>query len=134
MEDFAYAAGVIDGEGTITLAYRHSTETYRRPVVSVSSTTRELLDFLQQTFKGTIVSHKTYQSHHKPNWSWRLVDIKAIQFVSNVLPYLKVPEKIYRARMLYRYRDVTVRNGKYTSEQHAAKLQFEHDFFHPSTS
>src|SRR6266700_2445268 len=43
--DAAYIAGLIDGEGTITLTREHRGEN-RRLVVSISSTERVLLDFV----------------------------------------------------------------------------------------
>jgi hypothetical protein len=42
----AYVAGIIDGEGTITLTRTHRGEN-RRPVVSISSTELPLLSYVQ---------------------------------------------------------------------------------------
>ncbi|MGI8385235.1 LAGLIDADG family homing endonuclease [Robertmurraya sp. P23] len=38
----SYIAGIIDGEGSITLTRMHKGE-FRRPCISISSTDRELL-------------------------------------------------------------------------------------------
>jgi hypothetical protein len=43
-EDAAYLAGLIDGEGTITLTRRHSNER-RQLVLSISSTERALVEW-----------------------------------------------------------------------------------------
>ena len=42
--DAAYIAGLIDGEGTVTLSRRHRNEN-RQLVVSISNTDRPLLEF-----------------------------------------------------------------------------------------
>jgi len=49
----AYVAGLIDGEGTITLSHDNSGDAYRAPVVSMTSTTRELVDLLHDEYGGS---------------------------------------------------------------------------------
>jgi hypothetical protein len=49
----AYLTGIIDGEGAITLTRMHENE-HRRPCISVASTDRELLEYLQDLTKGHI--------------------------------------------------------------------------------
>lgn len=132
MEDI-YTAGLFDGEGTVTLAT--SNGKFRYPVVSVSSTTLCLLEFLQQTYGGYISKHKTYQDHHKTSWSWKTTYDNALAFLERLLPYLKEPEKRRRAMLLtQQYKNVTLRNGKYSSLQLERKLALEQEFFHPSDS
>jgi hypothetical protein len=129
----AYAAGIMDGEGSVMYDREKSTSPYRRPSVSVTSTSYELVDFMKQNFGGHICSHKTYKAHHKPHWSWRLKADKALSFLENIRPYLLEKEKCRRADLLLiHHKNVTPRNGKYTSDLHLAKLQLEEEFFHPS--
>ena len=125
-----YIAGIMDGEGTITLTRIHKTDQYRTPVVSVSSTSYEILDFIHKHYGGIIINHKTYQKHHKQSWIWKVTYDKAIRLVSDVYPYLLDNTKRYRAYLLIsRYKHVTLRNGRYSESQKQAKLQFEHEFF-----
>lgn len=125
----AYIAGIIDGEGSILLSRSRAKDHYRHPVVSVSSTTLGLLEFLKQHYGGHISSHKTYQDHHKKSWSWKIGYSSAIEILINILPYMLEPKKIYRAKLLIDvYPTVTKRNGKYTEEEMKRKLQFEEDF------
>lgn len=132
-KDCIYAAGLIDGEGTITLSRLHASCRFRAPVVSVSSTTRQLLEFLQVTFGGAICTHKTYKAHHKPHWSWRVARNDAINFLRNVSPHLKEPEKRRRAELLVHvYPKLTPRNGRYSETGLHQKIAFEDTFFHPS--
>ena len=129
--DVAYIAGLLDGEGSICLAYKHKRQPYRHPYIYIPSTTRALVELPNRLFGGCICTHKTYKTHHKQSWSWRLYGRAAIEFCRTVLPYLKVPEKIHRANMLVTvYPLVTLRNGKYSADAIRAKLQFERDFFH----
>ncbi|WP_018231860.1 LAGLIDADG family homing endonuclease [Thioalkalivibrio thiocyanodenitrificans] len=44
----AYIAGLIDGEGTITLTRKHRNEN-RQLAVTISSTERNLLEFVKET-------------------------------------------------------------------------------------
>ena len=69
--DLAYIAGIIDGEGSIMLMKTHSTDKFKSPKVSVTSTSFELIDFLQSKFPGTISNQKVYKSHHKPSKIWK---------------------------------------------------------------
>lgn len=132
--DLAYAAGLIDGEGTITLGRKHSSCRFRSPIISMSSTTVELVNFMKSTFGGCISNHKTYQSHHKSSYSWRLSYDKAIEIMSLLIPFLREPEKRRRVLLiLSTYKSVTKRNGKYPLELEVLKFQFEQEFFHPST-
>ena len=128
-ENCAYAAALLDGEGSVLLTREQPNE-HRSPAVCVPSTTYALLAFLKCEFGGTISSKKTYQKHHKQSWHWSLRQDKAIGFLCLVLPYMKEPEKIRRAKMLVlRYKTITPRNGRYSGFQLVRKKQFEDEFF-----
>lgn len=130
----AYTAGVIDGEGTITLSRLPNRE-FRYPCVSVSSTTKEILDFLKEAYGGSISRHKTYQEHHKQAWSWKVINRNAINLLLDIQDMLLDPIKSYRAKLITtQYIALTPRNGRYTPEQRLAKLMYEQEFFHPSNT
>lgn len=126
-----YVAGIIDGEGTITLASGSNSKSRMRvPTISVSSTTIELLEFLKKRYGGSISKHKTYQAHHKQSWSWKLVYNKAIDLCNDIHPLLLEPKKRERAKMLASdYKLCTKRNGRYTAQEESVKLDFERRFF-----
>jgi hypothetical protein len=129
MENDIYSAGLIDGEGSILLSRMHKDES-RRPVVSVSSTTYGLLKFLCDTYGGNISNHKTYKKHHKQSWSSKISGDKAIACMQCILPYMKEPEKIRRAKLIVdKYKSVTPRNGKYSKDLLKKKQKFEQKFF-----
>lgn len=128
-----YAAGLIDGEGTITLTRLHK-NAMRAPVVSFSSTSFELISYFRDNYGGTIITKKVYSQSHTPSWEWRLTYNKALAFIERINPYILHNEKVHRARMLTNeYKSVTPRNGKYTDRTVQLRNEFEHRFFHPST-
>ena len=62
--DASYIAGLIDGEGTITLTRKHRNEN-RQLCVSISSTEIDLLNFvLSATGVGKITNKQASESHH----------------------------------------------------------------------
>jgi len=133
-ERLAYAAGLFDGEGTVTLAKHHSSDPFRRPVVSMTSTTRELIEFMHRNFGGNIRSQKVYQEHHKQSWAWKAEYTDAVECLKLLCPFLLEPSKIHRAKLiLSEYAILTVRNGKYSDVQKKRKLGFEARFFKPTS-
>ena len=128
-----YMAGLFDGEGTVTLSRGKKNE-FRRPIISISSTTFELMQFARDTFGGCISKHRVSDEHYKESWNWRVKGNTAIELAQMLLPYIKEPEKVRRCNMLtHEYKSVTPRNGKYTKEKRQAKIDFEKRFFKNST-
>lgn len=126
----SYTAGLIDGEGTITLSYKSKSNRYRWPVVSVPGCTPELIDFLRNTFGGSVSNKRPTSVNHTASQAWHVVGDKAIDLLQRVLPHLREPDKKRRALLIVTdYKRLTPRNGKYTDEQRSAKLTFEHQFF-----
>ncbi len=130
----AYTAGLIDGEGSILLNL-DSKNANRVPVVSLTNTSKPMIDFLYTNFGGTVTNQKTYKLHHKKSWIWRLRNKgQVLSFLTQITPYMLDEEKLRRAKhILNNYELVTVRNGKYSAQQLTDKKAFEEEFFHPST-
>ena len=117
----AYAAGILDGEGSISLSRIHSSR-WPSPVVSVASTDRELLEWLRARVGGTIIQKRTYQPHHSRSFDWKLTDRRALSFLKIVRPFLVIQRKIERADLLLKdYLACTPRNGRYTVEMATRK-------------
>ena len=96
----------------------------------MSNTSLVLLKTVKNEFGGSIVNQKTYQPHHKKSWSWKLDRRRAIEFLREILPHMREPEKIRRSKLIIkRYLQVTPRNGKYSKDLKEAKLNFEKEFF-----
>ena len=132
-EDLIYTAALIDGEGSVLLSHNHNAE-YRSPTVSVPSTTYCFMSFLRRTFGGSVSSKHPSKKGHSESWNWSVRYNAAIELLRRVLPYMKHPEKIRRAKLLVlHYKEVTNRGGHYTPELLRRKLKFERAFFCRST-
>ena len=121
----AYIAGIIDGEGTITLTRKHRNE-FRQLAVTISNTEKYLLEYILRVIgAGKITTKKTVKSHHKPSFTYAIYNRQALILLNQIHPYLKT----YKARrselILKDYVALTPRNGKYTNEQQMARKQFE---------
>jgi hypothetical protein len=127
--DLAYAAGLVDGEGTITLG-RSAKNENRAPVLSVASTSPELLAEMIRLFGGYRVRHKKYKQHHRSSFSWRISHRPALAALALLLPFLKEKRKLARARHILRgYDACTKRNGRYSHQDKKKKAVFEAAFF-----
>jgi LAGLIDADG-like domain len=112
----AYAAGILDGEGSIALT-RNRKGRWPSPQVSVASNDRELLEWLRERFNGSISKKTPRQPSHSVSYDWKLTERRALRFLQAVRPYLIIHRKIERAEVLLEaYLACTPRNGRYSSE------------------
>jgi hypothetical protein len=127
-ETAAYVAGLVDGEGTITLSVEHRGER-RRIVVSISNTDRSLLEFVRESVgAGRITGKRTYNERHTPSFVYRVTNRQALDLLSQIASYLKT-YRAKRARMaLQRYVALTPRNGKYPEAVLRMRDEFEREF------
>jgi hypothetical protein len=92
----AYIAGIIDGEGTITVSRKSDHKGMKRgycfrPYVSVSNTNKLLLVWLQQTTGlGRLYKYASCKPRCKQAWQWQLWSNQAGQLLTAVLPHLLV--------------------------------------------
>ena len=123
--DAAYIAGLIDGEGTITLSREHRDEN-RRLVVSISSTERVLLEFVAARCGcGKITNKRALSSRHAPSFAYRITSQQALDLLRQVQPFLISYKRLRAELVLADYGRLTPRNGKYTADQRAARQAFE---------
>jgi len=114
--DLAYAAGILDGEGSICLT-KNRARRWPSPQVAVASNDRELLEWLRAQFGGSISIKQPRRSTHQISYDWKLTDQNALRFLQLVRPYLRIERKIARANLLLEgYLSVTPRNGRYTAD------------------
>lgn len=82
--DFAYVAGIIDGEGCIYLYHtKKCRATYLK--VSVGSSDQWLCEMLAFSFGGNV---RRVKSKTLPFWIWEINTRQAGQFLESILPYL----------------------------------------------
>lgn len=128
-EDAAYIAGLIDGEGTITLTRKHRNEN-RQLAVTISSTERNLLQFvLHSTGVGKITNKRISQTQHKPSYTYAVYNRQALRLLQQIQPQLKSYKAARSALVLRDYVDVTPRNGKYSKELLVDRRNFERVFW-----
>jgi hypothetical protein len=124
----AYIAGLIDGEGTITLSRLHANEN-RRLVVSIASTELQLLDLVLRYFGvGKITRKCTYSAAHTPSFCYSVSSRQALSLLRQVLPYLRSYKRQRAELALRQYVRLTPRNGKYTNALRTDRWQFEEAF------
>jgi len=120
----AYAAGIIDGEGSVMIINRTT------PTISVSNTSRPILEFLKENYGGHIKVQKKYKQHHKDCWVWNLLHDKALLMLENILPFMLEEKKVHRATILVEeWKLRTPRNGKYSPQQLEEKEEMLDRYF-----
>jgi hypothetical protein len=133
-QDYVYAAGLVDGEGSVTLTRQAANEN-RAPILSVTSTTPELLEFLRRLFGGTLSVHHRQTKKHSASWSWKVQHNRALRALRAIYPYMREREKRRRVKLLMtEYASVTSRNGKYNQRLLNRRKRFEGRFFANSRS
>ena len=127
-DEAAYIAGLIDGEGSITLTRLHANE-QRRLVVSIASTEIKLLQFVLLAFgAGKITRKKTVSDRHAPSYCFAVASRQALSLLDQITPYLRSYKRFRAELVLEKYLTLTPRNGHYTSEQLAKRGEFESQF------
>lgn len=121
----AYIAGLIDGEGTVTLCRKHKNEN-RQLAVSISSTEKYLLEYvLEVVGTGKITKKKTVKMNHSPSFNYAIYNRQALSLLEQISPYLQTYKK-YRSQLIIKdYLRLTPRNGKYSEDLRSAKQDFE---------
>ena len=127
----AYAAGIIDGEGSIMLGYRDRGERFKTLEISVASTSLGLLNAVMGFVgAGNIYKKKVYSEKHTQSFAWRLRgSLQCVALCRRILPFLNEESKLRRAKkILSEWSMVTLRNGRYNEAGVARKLKFELEF------
>jgi hypothetical protein len=112
--DFAYAAGLIDGEGHIA-ATSHKTKSRGRSIstkgkpyihrdsrISMSLTTKEPLDWLLEKFGGTVYFRPMAKKKWKNQWTWVALGNESKEvLLKGIIPHLKIKQR--QAALLLEY-------------------------------
>lgn len=129
IEDAAWLAGYIDGDGCISLSANGGRK-WRSPILVIDSTDVEILDEVQRLCGGRRQKKTKALSHHRQAWSWRLTGADAIiALLTKIRPFMRCAAKAERADLLInKWRICTPPNGYYTEEQAIEKTAFESKF------
>jgi hypothetical protein len=129
----AYAAGLMDGEGSICLI-RTNKGGQRAPYLTMSSTSIELVMFMKDNFGGSVCIAQKAKGKHSEAYHWKIGRQGALKVLKLLTPYLKEKEKARRACLiLENYPALLPKNGYYTPEILDKIRQVEIEFFKNST-
>ena len=118
-------AGLIDGEGTITLSRRHSNER-RQLVVSIVSTERDIVAWAREIIgAGKVTRKRTSSIRHTPSFTYSISNRQALEVLRQTMPHLRSYKRRRAELALERYVSLTPRNGKYSPDLLAARQLFE---------
>ncbi len=120
----AYLAGLVDGEGTITLAHIHKGAN-RQLSVSITNTERQLLDWVKNVVgAGRITMKRPYSHKHMPGYTYAVANTQALDLLRQIAPYLQTHKRLRAEMVLERYKALTPRNGRYSPELLAERERF----------
>ncbi len=124
----AYIAGLVDGEGSVTLTRKHRNEN-RHLGLTISSTELQLLQFvIDAAGVGKISNKRASKPNHSHSFAYSVYNRQALQLIEQIYPYL-LSYKVERCKLiLNEYLRLTPRNGKYTMEMAKERRRFERVF------
>lgn len=90
---YAYLAGIIDGEGCISIRKcKQGKYVYFKPMIEVGMTVKAPIEFLAKTFGGSVwyeVIRKSGKNQHK----WRVTGTNIVPIIKAILPHLMVKQE-----------------------------------------
>lgn len=126
--DAAYLAGLIDGEGSISLTRLHA-GTNRQLLLTISSTEQALVHWaLGRIGAGKVTRKRAVAPGHAPGLTYAIANRQALAVLRQVTPYLRSYKRQRAELVLAKYLDLTPRNGRYTPELRSARASFESEF------
>ena len=91
LEDKIYTAGIIDGEGCISIGCKKGKEYALN--VQVVNTNYDLMEYLKKIWGGGIAKHTTDMEKWKDSYMWTLSLTNLSRFLKEIIPYLKLRKK-----------------------------------------
>lgn len=131
-----YISGFFDADGSITMVKPSKKSKYKTLKIDFTNTYLNILEEIQlfllnnYNIKGYLSKKPKRKENHNTSFSLSYTYNSAID-LSKLLKSFH-PKKIHRLNTINKYfKNVTVRNGKYTKKQKFRKLAFERLFFLP---
>lgn len=92
-ESLIYMAGIIDGEGTITINGWKWRTCAGVPRIEVTNTDERLTDWLEKTFGGHVTPNDDGNLNHKKRYIWYLNGKQTVILCQILIPYLKLKKE-----------------------------------------
>lgn len=121
--DLAYAAGIIDGEGCISIS-RNSKNRGLQIQVEVGNTNEWLLQWLRFAFGGRVIlvnDRRTENRGWKPVYHWYLRYDEIREFLKLIYPYLRI--KRVQAEIVLKVLGIKDKKFKHLSEEEQAIIE-----------
>lgn len=133
--DRAYAAGLIDGEGSIRITSRgkYGGTTFRHGqytlMVEMVNTDKGMVDWMVERFGGTVsYTAESVAFNRKAKWHWRVASNKALYVLDAIWPYIRTKRKQTKlGRRFQRY-------AQYAGRAATLKIQALHERFYQEFS
>lgn len=103
--ELAFAAGFMEGEGTV----RINAITQRNKgalIVSAVNTDRELIDWMQARWPGSCKPATGVQPGHTPGWVWTVAANVARDFLVSIEPFVVSDRMRERIRLAVRWQEL----------------------------
>lgn len=124
VEQLAYLAGIIDGEGTVTLVPSRGSIGSRQPTLFVTNTDWGLIEWLTENFGGRVQSSQPKNLRYKIKHRWILRGYLSVRDAILALrPYLVIKRK--RAEEVLTYCNWQVAERRRRADERAVKADEE---------
>lgn len=116
----AYLAGIIDGEGHISINRNKSCPTrrlnprYQAEIIVVNTDIR-LMEFLVENVGGSYYKRKKIKEHHKDTYQWKISSTTARDFCERILPFM-VLKKEQAKCIIQLYKETDYNTRKLSAE------------------
>lgn len=127
VEEFAWLAGMIDGEGTITVSKPGKYERYELILLVSNSDSAILERCLTIAACGTVGWCKPYRPDWKKPGVWRTRNKAAQEIIRQVLPYLVGDEKRRRAVLALQFPCNPIGGRLHITEEMRARRQYVYE-------
>jgi hypothetical protein len=119
--DWAYLAGIIDGEGCVGIEVLHADgksrlRDYYSSRLCIINTNLEMLQWVQRNFGGTIQTKLT-KATNKLCYRWHIFGRNLVATLQGVLPYLIIKRKQAETVLEYRSKIVPENNARVSPEE-----------------
>jgi hypothetical protein len=104
--DWAYMAGIIEGEGCIRIGMQREVKARRtlrhKLVVYVGNTDPRLIAWCRKMFSGSIHYRPARKAQHKPAWIWEAHHQVAEEVLQHCLPYMQIKREQAEVALAFR--------------------------------
>lgn len=102
--DACWAAGHFEGEGTVTLQSGGARPFAFKPLVSLSSTDQEVIEFFRSRWPASALAPRVPTSRSKQVWTWRLSGaVRVHRFLGDVRPHIRTSRVLEKVDVVARF-------------------------------